>query len=237
MERVLQEKISVIIAAYNEEGAIATTVKSVRAVLPECEIIVVDDGSTDRTFAKAKQFENALTRVIRSPENRGKGHAIRYGIEAATGTIMAQIDADLQFPAEGLPALIQPILMRKADIVFGTRYRNNASENKKSVTLLKWLASHVMAIIISLICRQRFTDVFAGLKAWRSDVIRSLNLREDDFTYEAEIAIKAKRMHYKVVEVHTAYRKREEGRSKIKLFYHTIKISWRILKISWEKSR
>lgn len=230
-----QEKISVIIAAYNEESTIAKAIKEVRAVLPESEIIVVDDGSTDGTLTEARQYENDLTKVISTPDNKGKGHAIRCGIKAATGTIMAQIDADLQFPAEGLPAIIQPILDMKADIIFGTRYRENASENRESVTFLKWLASYVMGIIISVICRQRYTDVFAGFKAWRSDVIRHINLREDDFTYEAEIAIKAKRMHYKVIEVHTAYRKRIKGKSKIRLLYHTIKITGQIFKITFAR--
>src|SRR3989338_9816929 len=95
-----KDKVSIIIAAYNEEDNIGKTIASVRSVLPEAEILIVDDGSTDGTLAEARKFENDLIKVIPSRQNLGKGHAIRMGIQAASGTIMAQIDADLQFPAE-----------------------------------------------------------------------------------------------------------------------------------------
>ena len=120
----LHGKISIIIAAYNEEGTIVNTITSVRAVLPDAEIVVVDDGSGDDTSKKAMQVQDDLVKVIISPRNEGKGHAIRMGIKAASGDVMAQIDADLQFPAEGLPDLFRPIEDGRADIVFGSRYLN-----------------------------------------------------------------------------------------------------------------
>ncbi len=227
------EKISIIVAAYNEQGNIGKAIKRVREVLPHAEIIIVNDGSTDQTLQEAQQFENQHTKIISYSPNCGKGYATRKGIEAATGSLMAQIDADLQFPPEGLPSLIQPIIERKADIVFGSRYLNSlVNIEKGSISFIKRLASYVMAGIISFVCGQRYTDVFAGFKAWKSDVIRKLDLQENDFTYEAEIAIKAKKYHYKVIEVPTNYKGRIGGKSKIKVLYHTITIAWRILKLA-----
>lgn len=232
----LQKQISIIIAAYNEEGTIGNTINSVREVLPEAEIIIVDDGSLDDTRGKAMQVQDDLVEVIVSPQNKGKGHAIRMGIDAASGTIMAQIDADLQFPAEGLPDLFRPIEEGKADIVFGSRYINTATIRnieKGAVTFLKRLASYVVAKIVSLICQQRYTDVFAGFKAWKAVAIRNLNLQEDGFTYEAEIAIKAHKKGYKVIEVPTGYKKRITGESKIKFLYHSFSVATRIIKITF----
>ena len=232
----LHGKISIIIAAYNEEGTIVNTITSVRAVLPDAEIVVVDDGSLDDTSKKAMQIQDNLVKVIVSPRNEGKGHAIRTGINAASGAVMAQIDADLQFPAEGLPDLFRPLEHGRADIVFGSRYLNAETIRaieKGAVTFLKRLASYVVAKIVSLICRQRYTDVFAGFKAWKAVVIRDLNLQENGFTYEAEIAIKAHKKGYKVLEVPTRYKKRITGESKIKFLYHSFSVATRIFKITF----
>ena len=231
-----KEKISIIIAAYNEEGNIGNTIKCVRAVLPEAEIIVVDDGSTDGTLRKARDTRDELVTVIASPANKGKGHAIRSGIDTASGTIMAQIDADLQFPAEGLPDLFSPIREGKADIVFGSRYLDSATIRnieQGSVTFLKRLASAVVAALVSIICRQRYTDVFAGFKAWKADKIRDLDLQENGFTYEAEIAIKAHKKGFTVIEVPTRYSKRTSGDSKIKFLYHTFSVAKNIFKLAF----
>lgn len=230
------EKSSIIIAAYNEEDNIVRTVEAVCRIMPQAEIIVVDDGSTDQTLAVSRRIKNPLVKVIDSGRNFGKGHAIRLGIDHASGNIMAQIDADLQFPAEGLPALIQPIREGRADIVFGSRYLPTSTDIEKgSVSMIKHLASYGMGHLITFICRQRYTDVFAGFKSWKSDVIRALDIREHGFTYEAEIAIKAKKRGYKVIEIPTAYRTRTLGESKIKIVYHTFTIFWSILKLALAK--
>ena len=222
-------KVSIIIAAYNEQDTIANAVAQVHQVLPGAEIIIVDDGSQDATLAKARALEGPLVRVVAYAHNRGKGYAIRRGIEAATAPLMAQLDADLQFPPQGLPELLRPIEAGRADIVFGSRYLSNTRIEQGSVSLIKRLASWVMAMIVTVFCRQRYTDVFAGFKAWRSDVVRALDIQEDGFTYEAEIAIKAKRQGFKVIEIPTRYSKRFHGQSKIRIIYHTATIGWRVL--------
>jgi glycosyltransferase involved in cell wall biosynthesis len=228
----LPPQISIIIAAYNEEGNIADTIERVRMVMPAAEIIVVDDGSSDKTLSIAQGMAGELMKVVAVQPNRGKGHAIRMGIDKARGGVMAQIDADLQFPAEGFPVLLRPVIENEADITFGSRYLKESRIDKNSVTLMKRLASYVMAWIITVITRQRYTDVFAGFKAWKADVIRDIDLKEDGFTYEAEIAIKAKRKGYRVLEVPTGYKQRSFGNSNIRLIYHTFSIGNRILRLA-----
>lgn len=225
-----KNSISILIAAYNEEGNIASAIEKLKNVMPFAEIIIVDDGSSDETFTKANTFKSSSIKVI-STCHKGKGYSIKRAIEEASGEIMVQIDTDLQFPAEGIPSLVQPILEKKADIVFGSRYLDTTKLERNSVSLIKRLGSLILASIISIICKQRFTDVFAGFKAWKTKAIRDINIQENGFAYEAEIAIKAKRLGYKVVEVPTAYRRRIAGYSKIRLLRHSVEIPWRIFRI------
>ncbi|MCX5715060.1 MAG: glycosyltransferase family 2 protein [Candidatus Omnitrophica bacterium] len=171
------DKISVIIATYNEQGNIAKAIACIRKVLPLAEIVIADDGSVDKTLHEAKSAADDLVKII-SLSHRGKGNAIRGAVDAASGEIMVQIDADLQFPAEGITRLIQPILEQGADIVFGSRYLETSGIEEGSVSFIKRLASLVAAWIVSGICLRRFTDVFAGFKAWRNKVIRAIDIRE-----------------------------------------------------------
>lgn len=224
------KRISILIAAYNEEGNIDKAIRKLSDALPSAEIVVVNDGSNDGTFIKANALGSDSVKVI-SVEHGGKGSAIRRAVQEATGDVMVQIDADLQFPAEGIPNLIKPILEKKADIVFGSRYLGLSKIEKGSVTIIKRLASLIVAKIISCICRQRYTDVFAGFKAWTAKAIRDIDIRERGFAYEAEIAIKARRLGYSVIEIPTAYRRRIVGHSNISLLRHSIEIPWRILRI------
>ncbi|MBN2119525.1 MAG: glycosyltransferase family 2 protein [Candidatus Omnitrophica bacterium] len=225
-----EEKISILIAAYNEEGNIGRAIESIRKVLPSAEIIVVDDGSLDRTLYKARQYENELVKVFSLP-HRGKGSAIRKAIDEASGRIMVQIDADLQFYPSQIPELIKPILDDKASIVFASRYLKMSKIEKGSVSKIKYMASFLMARIISLVIRQSCTDIFAGFKAFRSEAIRDIDIREKDFAYEAEIAVKAKRRAYSFMEMPCAYRRRLSGASKIQVFYHTVVILPKVIRL------
>lgn len=228
----MENSVSVIIAAYNEQGNISRAVASVRRVLPSAEIVIADDGSTDQTLIEAQgAAADSLVRIIPLP-HEGKGNAIRSAIDAAKGEIMVQIDADLQFPAEGIPGLIRLIQEQKADIVFGSRYLDPTGIEGGSIPFIKRLASLMVAWAVSGLCLRRFTDVFAGFKAWRAPVIRELDIREKGFSYEAEIAIKACRRDYKIAEVPTAYRRRLIGWSKIRLLKNICEVSWALMRVA-----
>jgi glycosyltransferase involved in cell wall biosynthesis len=222
------KRISVLIATYNEEQNIERAIQAVEEALPKSEIIIVDDGSKDKTVEQANNFKDGSVKIISLP-HRGKGATIKEAVNRAGGDILVQIDADLQFPAEGLPQLIRPLIKDEADIVFGSRYLNQELIEKGSIGLIKRLSSLILAKIISFNCRQRFTDVFAGFKAFKREVIKSIDIREKGFTYEAEIAIKAKRRGFKIVEVPTRYMQREYGKSKIKFFYHSGEVLCRVI--------
>ena len=221
-------KISVLIATYNEQENITRAIQAVKRILPGSEIIVVDDGSKDKTVQQANNFRNGSVKIISLP-HMGKGAAIREAINRAEGDILAQIDADLQFPVEGLPELIRPLINDEADIVFGSRYLNQGLIEQGSIGLIKRLSSLILAKIISFSCRQRFSDVFAGFKAFKREAIKSIDIKEKGFAYEAEIAIKARRQGFKIIEVPTRYMQREYGKSKIKFFYHAGEVLYRVI--------
>jgi glycosyltransferase involved in cell wall biosynthesis len=211
-------EVSVIIASFNEERNIRETIERIYTTMPNCELILVEGGN-DKTIEIAQEMKKkyASMIIIHNTHDKGKGHGIRVGIAAATKPIMAQVDADSQFPPEELPQLIQPILDNTADIVFASRFVNGSTIESGSLTRMRRLANYVVSGFTSLLCGTRLTDVNAGFKAWKRDVIRDLGIQCNHFGYEPEIAILAAKKNYKIVEVPVNYKGRQRGITNVKL--------------------
>ena len=224
------QNLSVIIAAYNEEKNILETVRRVRKAVPKAEIIVVDDGSTDKTADVAKSDKKLKVKVVSYKKNRGKGHAIQVGIKSATMPIQVQIDADSQFLAEEIPIIVQPILDKKADIVFCSRFTKGSVIEKGSLTKSRWLANQVVSRLTSILSGTRLTDVNAGFKAWTTKAGRDIGIRCDHFGYEPEIAILAGKKGYKIVEVPVTYAARNKGSTSVNLMRDGVRIPLFLLK-------
>ncbi|MEK6867826.1 MAG: glycosyltransferase family 2 protein [Nanoarchaeota archaeon] len=217
-KKAIIPEISVIIASFNEEKNIKETIDRVYKTMPNCELILVE-GGTDKTIeiAREEKKKHPNMIIIHNKNDKGKGHGIRIGIHEATKSIMAQVDADSQFPPEELPELIKPILEKKADIVFASRFVEGSTIEKGSLTRMRRLANYVVSGFTSLLCGTTLTDVNAGFKAWKSDVIRDINIQCNHFGYEPEIAIIAAKKKYKIVEVPVNYKGRQRGISNVKL--------------------
>ena len=202
--------ISVIIASFNEEKNIRETIQRVYNTMPNCELILVE-GGTDKTIAIAEEEKKKHPSmiIIHNKEDKGKGQAIKVGIAAATKPIMAQVDADSQFPPEELPELIKPILEKKADIVFASRFVKGSTIEDGSLTRMRRLANYVVSGFTSLLCGTRLTDVNAGFKAWKSNVIRDIDIQCNHFGYEPEIAIMAAKKGYTIIETPVNYKGRQ----------------------------
>jgi glycosyltransferase involved in cell wall biosynthesis len=211
--------VTIVIPCYNERGTILQIIGRVQASRVEPrEIVVVDDGSTDGTRELLQERAEALgIRVVHQSRNAGKGAALRAGFAAARGAIVIVQDADLEYDPDDYPRLLKPILDGKADVVFGSRFLTGESHR----VLYYWhsLGNRFLTFLSNACTNLNLTDMEAGYKVFRTEVLRRIELREDRFGFEPEITAKVARLGCRVYEVGISYAGRtyEEGK----------KIGWR----------
>jgi len=174
---------SVILPAYNEAEALPQVLDTLLAVLPaDCEIVVVDDGSTDDTVSEARKHN---CRVVQHAQNMGKGAAVRTGISQARGQRLVIMDADASYPSEMVPRVLD--LLRDHDLV--RCHRESRHEQMPFINRVgNWMFDRLLALVHGL----EGTDHLSGLYGFRRDVILRMKLESDGFDIEAEIGIKAR---------------------------------------------
>jgi glycosyltransferase involved in cell wall biosynthesis len=206
-------KVSLIVPAYNEAATIGEVLDRIAELPFETQVIVVDDGSTDGTGDIAAERG---AEVIRQP-NRGKGAAIRAGIPRVEGDIAVIQDADMEYDPADLPALIEPIVRGAADVVFGSRL----SGGKPQRAYLFWhlVGNRFLSLLTNVLFNTTLSDMETGYKAFRADVLRSLDLRENDFAIEPEITGQVCKLNLRIYELPISYYGRTYAEGK--------KITWR----------
>ena len=206
-------KVCFLIPAYNEAATIGEVLERIAGLGLESKVIVIDDGSTDDTAAIAAA---AGATVIRKA-NGGKGSAIRAGIAAAEGDIAVIQDADMEYDPVEVPELIEPIVRGAADVVFGSRLRGG----KPQRAYLFWhlVGNRFLSLLTCVLFNTTLSDMETGYKAFRMDVIKSLDLRENAFGIEPEITGKVCKRKLRIYELPISYygRTHDEGK----------KITWR----------
>ena len=216
--------LSVVVPVFNERYLIEELLTQVLAVtapgISRLEIILVDDGSTDGTAVVAERFAARhpdRIRFIGKPRNEGKGSAVRTGIDAATGDLIAIQDADLEYDPRDLAAMVRPFLEDGADVVYGSRF---ASGSRRRVLYFRHtLGNRVLTFLSNLLTDLNLTDVETCYKMFRSSLIKSIPIRSNDFAMEIEITAKIAKRRCQVFEIPISYR----GRS----FREGKKIGWR----------
>jgi dolichol-phosphate mannosyltransferase len=221
--------LSVIIPAYNEEKTIAELLAKVKSVKLEMEIIVVDDGSTDKTGEILKSIDGI--KVI-TKQNGGKGSAIREGIAAVTGEIVVIQDADLEYDPQDFIPMLDTMKRAKADVVYGSRLLH---ENYKVSYQRYFWGGKLVTLIANILFGISISDEPTCYKMLKTDLLKSLNLQCSRFEFCPEVTAKIARRKIKIVEIPINYYPRsiEEGK-KINAF-DGIEAIWTLLKYRFVK--
>jgi glycosyltransferase involved in cell wall biosynthesis len=222
-------KVTFIVPAFNEAASIGEVLRRVEALGLDRQVIVVDDGSTDGTAAVAAGF--ADVDVIRQP-NRGKGAAIRAAIPLVEGDIVVIQDADMEYDPAEVPALIEPIERGVADVVYGSRL----SGGKPQRAYLFWhlVGNRFLSLVTCVLFNTTLSDMETGYKAFRSDVLRSLDLRENDFAIEPEITAKICKQHLRIYELPISYYGRTYAEGKNITWRDGFKALWVLIRVRLE---
>ena len=211
--RVMMNKLSIIIPCYNEKDHILALVKKVIAApVDSKEIIIVDDCSTDGSKEILEhEVKPLVSQIIHHEINQGKGAALRTGIKAATGDVVIIQDADFEYDPQDYPQVVMPIFKNEADVVYGSRFLGN---NQNEGCRANRTANAFLTGLSNFFTKLRLTDMETCYKAFKRELIQSINLEENRFGFDPEITSKIAKKQVRVKEVAISYKPRtkEEGK-------------------------
>ena len=214
-------KLAVIIPGYNEEKTIAEVINRVKKVgigSIKKEIIVVDDFSKDKTREILLKLKDSSVKILFHEKNKGKGAAIRTGLQHATGDIILIQDADLEYNPEEYPKLLKPILDGDAKVVYGSRL-DVIKKNLEKMYKLHYFGNVFLTLMTNILYGSKITDMETGYKVFTREVIKNIKLRARRFDFEPEITAKILKQGYKIKEVQISFNARN--------FHEGKKITWK----------
>ena len=214
-------KVSILMPVYNEVGTIHEIIARVTAVeIPGVtkELIIVDDGSKDGTRELLQAMPVTDTQKIYfHAHNMGKGAALRTGLHYTTGDIVMIQDADLEYDPAEYPELLKPILDGHADVVYGSRM--TGAKVRRDFNFLHFVGNKFLTLLTNILYNTILTDMETCYKVFRSDVIKSIQIKSNRFNFEPEITAKVLKRKYKLYEMPISYYGRDFSEGK--------KITWR----------
>jgi glycosyltransferase involved in cell wall biosynthesis len=221
-------KLSVIVPVFNERSTVAEIVRRMRLVeLPvDREIVIVDDGSDDGTVAVLTQLADSTVRVVKHAANRGKGAAIRTGLEIATGDLVLVQDADLEYDPEDWPRLLAPVLKGRARVVYGSRFTGE----RRNMLFLHWVGNRFLSLVTNVLYNSTLSDMETCYKLFERDVLDGIRIEADRFDFEPEFTAKVLRRGIRIYEVPISYAGREPDEGKKITWQDGVVALWTLVK-------
>jgi glycosyltransferase involved in cell wall biosynthesis len=208
-------RVSIVIPVFNERPTLMKILEKVERLPVEKEIIIVDDASTDGSKDLLTSLAPDRARVFFHATNMGKGSAIRTAIPEAGGDVLVIQDADLEYDPEDLLKLIKPIREGKADVVYGSRFTGE----RRNMFFWHWVGNRFLTLVTNILFDSTLSDMETCYKMFRTEVIKSLNLKSRRFEIEVEMTAKILKAGHRIYEVPISYAGRE--------FHEGKKITWR----------
>ncbi len=209
--------LSVVVPCYNEQATVLEMLEQVLASPWVAQVVIVDDGSTDRTTELLATVDDPRVEIVLHQVNRGKGAALRTGFARATAEYVIVQDADLEYDPDEYGVVLEPLERDRADVVFGSRFLSGRPHR----VLYFWhsLGNKSLTLLSNMFTDLNLTDMETCYKAFRRELIQSLEIEEDRFGFEPEITAKVARAGWRIYEVGISYSGRTYAEGK--------KIGWR----------
>ena len=226
--------LSIIIPVFNEKQTLEGLVEKVLSVdlSPlniDAEIIVIDDCSEDGTLDVAQKLaEEGKIRLIRHDKNQGKGAALKTGFQGAQGEIILIQDADQEYDPKEYPRLIRPIIEGKADVVYGSRFMGG--EPHRVLYFWHYVGNRFLTLLSNMMTNLNLTDMETCYKVFRSEVLRSITLKEKRFGFEPEVTARIAKLKCRIYEVGISYTGRTYDEGKKINWKDGVRALWCIIK-------
>jgi glycosyltransferase involved in cell wall biosynthesis len=202
----LNLKIAVLIPCFNEELTIGKVIDDFRKVLPNADIYVFDNNSTDDTVAVSNKHDAIVKKEFR----QGKGSVVRAMFKQVDADIYVMVDGDDTYPVDCIDQLLQPVIEGYADMVVGDRHSAGfyQAENKRN---LHGFGNNLVKTLINFLFRSDLKDIMSGLRVFNKEFVKLISINSDGFEVETEMTLHALDKKYRIIEVPISYKDRPEG--------------------------